>query len=245
VKHRNEKLGEMETTSLSAISHLLQYRPELIRSLRLADRPGTRLAEIEALAKKQGMRPSREKGLGEGESAIALLAPFPFVDLKELTQSLESAQHSLIVVLDHIQDPQNFGAICRTAEALGANGIVIPRHRSVSVTGAVFAASAGAVGTLPICQVANTGDGLRKLKEAGHWIVGSTLGEGATEIEKMPTFEKIALVLGAEGEGIGALTESLCDWKIKIPLPGKVQSLNVSAAGAVLIHELMRRQPRH
>ncbi len=201
--------------------------------------------EIEALALQKGLKPSRQKGLLEGEGARALLSPFVFCELKALLQSLESEKHALVVVLDHVQDPQNLGALCRTAEALGANALLIPRHRSATVTGSVFASSAGAVATLPLCQIANTGEGLRQLKQAGFWAVGSTLGEGSTSIDEMPSFEKIALVLGAEGEGIASLTASLCDWKIQIPLMGKVQSLNVSAAGAILMYELIRRQQRH
>jgi 23S rRNA (guanosine2251-2'-O)-methyltransferase len=244
VRHRTEKPGELEISSLSAITHLLHFRPEAIRSLILSDRPSSRVDEIEALARQKGMKPTRQKGLLEGEGARALLTPFAFCELKELVPLLESKKHGLVVVLDHVQDPQNLGALCRSAEALGADAILIPRHRSASVTGAVFASSAGAVGTLPLCQVANTGEGLRQLKQAGFWAVGSTLGEGSTPIEAMPSFEKIALVLGAEGDGIAPLTASLCDWKIQIPLVGKVQSLNVSAAGAILIYELIRRQQR-
>ncbi len=242
MKKPNENPNQLETSSLSAIEHLLQHRPDLIRSLRLADRENPRLRTIETLAQKQGIKAPRERGLPEGESAIALLAPFAFVELKKLIQNLESEKRTLLVALDHVQDPQNLGAICRTSEALGVRGLVIPKHRSVSVTGTVFSTSAGAAGTLPICQVSNLNEGLRQLKEAGYWVVGSTLGDGATGFEKMPDFEKIVLVLGAEGDGMGQLTESLCDWKIQIPLRGLVQSLNVGSAGAICIYELMKRQ---
>lgn len=245
MRHRSEKPGELETSSLSAITHLLHFHPEAIRSLVLSDRPSPRIDEIEALARQKGMKPSRQKGLSEGEGARALLTPFSFFEFKALLALLEKEQHGLVVVLDHVQDPQNLGALCRSAEALGAKAMILPRHRSASVTGAVFASSAGAVGTLPLCQVANTGEGLRQLKQAGFWAVGSTLGEGSTTIDEMPTFEKVALVLGAEGEGIAPLTAALCDWKIQIPLVGKVQSLNVSAAGAILMYELLRRVKRH
>jgi 23S rRNA (guanosine2251-2'-O)-methyltransferase len=238
-KHSDNPL---ETFSLSAIEHLLHHRPEIILSLRIADRPTARLKAIEALAREHGIQASVEKGLGEGESAIALLAPASYLELKPLMASLADRKRTLLIALDHVQDPQNFGALCRTAEALGAQGLIIPKNRSVSVTGSVFSASAGAVGTLPICLVVNLNEGLRKLKEAGYWVVGSTLGDGATEVDKMPDFEKVVLVMGAEGEGMSPLTQELCDWKIQLPMRGSVQSLNVSAAGAILIHELMKRQ---
>jgi 23S rRNA (guanosine2251-2'-O)-methyltransferase len=237
----NKHSESLETHSLSAIEHLLQHRPEMIRSLRLSDKDSLRLRAIEDLARGQGIRPSREHGMGEGEGAIATLVPYPFIELKKLIERLADTSRALVVVLDHIQDPQNLGALCRTAEALGAKGLVIPKHRSAPVTGTVFSASAGAVATLPLVLVANIGESLRQLKEAGFWIVGSTLSEGATNVSEMPDFEKMALVLGAEGQGMAPLTEKLCDWKLQIPLRGMVQSLNVSAAGAILMHELLKR----
>lgn len=242
MRKHTDNPNQLETSSLSAIEHILQYRPEMIRSLRLSDRENPRLQAIEALAAKKGVKAPRERGLPEGESAVAILAPFSFIELKRLVQNLESEKRALIVALDHVQDPQNLGAICRTSEALGVKAILIPKHRSVSVTGTVFSASAGAAATLPICLVSNLNEGLRQLKEAGYWVIGSTLAEGATGFDKMPDFEKMVLVLGAEGDGMGQLTESLCDWKLQIPLKGSVQSLNVGAAGAICIYELMKRQ---
>ncbi|MBY0369383.1 23S rRNA (guanosine(2251)-2'-O)-methyltransferase RlmB [bacterium] len=233
--------GPLETTSLSAIEHLLQHRPELIRSLRVAARPSARVDRIETLAKEQGVRPTRDPGLDSGESAVALLIAPPPVELKSLLSSVESKKRALLVALDHIQDPQNLGALCRSAEALGADALLLPKHRSATVTGTVFAASAGAAGTLPICTPSGLNEALRQCKEAGFWIVGSTLAEDSTPLEKMPDFEKVVLVLGAEGEGMSELTEKLCDWKVQIPLRGLVQSLNVSAAGAVLIYEILKR----
>ncbi len=231
----------IQLTSLSAIEHLLDHRPEMLLSIRIADRSTPRLHLLEAKAKEHGIKTSRDKKLDEGEGAQALLAPFPFLELKPLIAQLENSPRALLVALDHLQDPHNFGAVCRTSEALGVSGMILPRVRSVTVTGTVFAASAGAVGTLPIAQVANLNEALRQLKEAGYWIVGSSLSEDSTGFEKMPDFEKVVLVLGSEGEGMARLTEELCDWKVQIPLCGSVQSLNVSAAGAILIYELSKR----
>ncbi len=233
----------METSSLRAIEHLLEHRPEVIRSLRIADRPSPRLAAIEQRARAHGIKPSRDKGLGEGEGAIAHILGFDFLELKALIAKLQNTNRALLVALDHVQDPQNLGAICRTSEALGVKGLILPRNRSATVTQTVLAASAGAVATLPLCSVANLNEALRQLKESGYWIVGSTLTEGATSLADMPDFEKIVLVLGAEGEGMSSLTEKLCDWKLQIPLRGNVQSLNVSAAAAILIHGLLARFP--
>lgn len=231
----------LETTSLSAIEHLLEHKPEQIKSLRVSDRPSGRLATVWALAREAGITPVTDRGLGEGESALALLVPYVFEEFKTVLSTLADKKRALIIALDHVQDPQNFGALCRSAEALGAAALFLPKDRSVSVTGSVYAASAGAVATLPVCQVTNLNEALRQSKDAGFWIVGSTLAEDATGLEKMPDFEKMVLVMGAEGAGMSSHTEKLCDWKLQIPLRGSVQSLNVSAAGAILMHELMKR----
>lgn len=237
---KKEGLNPAETSSLSAIEHVLAHRPELILSLRLADRPSPRTASIESLAREQGVGTSRDRSLEPG-AAIALLSPLPLADLKPLLAKLEPKKRSVLVALDHIQDPQNLGAICRTAEALGVDGLIFPRHRSVTVTGAVFAASAGAVATLPLCVPGGLNEALRQCKDAGYWLVGSTLAPESTEIAKMPDFEKIVLIMGSEGDGLSEHTAKLCDWKLRIPLRGSVQSLNVSAAGAILISNLMAR----
>jgi 23S rRNA (guanosine2251-2'-O)-methyltransferase len=109
------------------------------------------------------------------------------------------------------------------------------------VSAGVYHASVGAVETLPIVQVTNVGEGIRRLKDAGFWAVAASLGEGSTVPWEVPDFEKVVLVLGAELEGISPAVEKLCDWKVRIPILGKIESLNVSAAGAVLMYEWARR----
>src|SRR5205823_2883466 len=136
--------------------------------------------------------------------------------------------------------PQNFGAICRTAEGLGVSGIILPKDRSVAVTPGVYSASVGAVETVPIAQVANLGEALRKLKDRGFWIIGAAVGANAKAPWEMPPFEKAVLVLGAELEGLSPVLEKNCDWLARIPLAGRIESLNVSVAGALLMYELLR-----
>jgi 23S rRNA (guanosine2251-2'-O)-methyltransferase len=145
-----------------------------------------------------------------------------------------------VLALDHLQDPQNFGALCRSAEAFGASAILLPKDRGVQVTPGVYHASVGAVETVPIVLVANLGEALRRLKETGYWVVGSAIGGGAKPPWETPDFAKTILVLGAELEGMSQLIEKTCDWKVEIPMAGDIQSLNVSAAGAVLLYELTR-----
>lgn len=234
----------IEVSSLSAIEHLLSHRPERIQKLFFSQAPGQlkqRVMELHDKAKAAGVPVDfSSKGVRSSEPLKALVAPFEYAEFSELVESLSSEKRAVLVALDHLQDPQNFGALCRSAEGLGAQGILIPKDRSVQVTAGVYNASVGAVETLPIACVSNLSESLRKLKEAGFWIVGASLGEGATPPSKMPDFEKVVLVLGAELEGLSPSIDKLCDWRVLIPLLGRVQSLNVSAAGAILIYELAR-----
>lgn len=234
--------SDIEITSLSAIEHLLQHRPEQIKLLKIPRSPEGRLADMEMMAKEAGIRVDYQLPKGKQESAAAVLGPFAYADLAETIEALEEEPTAFIVALDHLQDPQNLGAICRTAEGLGAAAVLLPRDRSVGVGAGAYHASVGAVGTLPVVSVANLGEALRKLKDQGYWVVGSTLGPEAKAPDTVPDFKKMVLILGAEGEGMGPALEKICDWLVQIPLAGQVQSLNVSAAGAILIYELLRRQ---
>jgi 23S rRNA (guanosine2251-2'-O)-methyltransferase len=233
----------LEISSLSAIEHLLQHRPERIQRLCIfSSRNNPRVDQLQHEARRAGVAIDvSPHGARSPEPVKAWIAPFEFLDLKALIAELEGSERALVLALDHLQDPQNFGAICRTAEGLGISGILLPKDRSVSVSAGVYAASVGAVETVPIAQVNNLGDALRKMKEAGFWILGTSCGGNATEPAKIPDFEKAVLVLGTELEGMSPTIEKLCDWTTQIPLKGKVQSLNVSVAGAILMWELTRR----
>lgn len=148
---------------------------------------------------------------------------------------------ALVVVLDELADPQNVGAIVRTAECAGADGVVITVNRSAPVGRGVEKASAGAVEHLPPVRVAGLRDALEKLKRAGCWIVGAdTAGE---KVYTEADFRRpVALVLGAEGEGLRRLTRETCDELVRIPLMGKIGSLNVSASAAILCYEVVRQR---
>lgn len=230
----------LEVTSLSAISHLLKHRPERIQSLYLHPSKNPRVDEIEQEAKALRIPTDRSwRGGGPGEQAKALLHPFKYTDLAELLASVADKKKALVLALDHLQDPQNFGALARTAEALGASGVLIPKDRGATVTGGVYNASVGAIETLPVVAVANLGDGLRKLKDAGFWIVGADHGEQSKPLSETPDFDKVALVLGAEWEGLGPHMVKTCDWLTQIPIRGQIESLNVSAAGAIIMYHLL------
>jgi 23S rRNA (guanosine2251-2'-O)-methyltransferase len=242
--------SRLRFTHPSAIEHFLSHRPQWIRQLEL-DRPVDtlrgRLADLIQQASHKGVRivgaPKNLRPGTGGEPLAAVLHDFPYADLASLLANLPQRKKVGLVALDHIQDPQNFGAICRSAEAFGASGVVFPKDRSASVTAAVVQASAGAVATLPLARVTNLGEALRKLKQEGFWVVGSDLAENSVAPWQIPDFDRWVLVVGAEGDGMTPLVRSLCDCTVQIPLPGKVQSLNASAATSALLYELTRPRP--
>jgi 23S rRNA (guanosine2251-2'-O)-methyltransferase len=144
-------------------------------------------------------------------------------------------------MLDEIQDPHNVGAILRTAECSGLNGVIITKHNSATITSTVTKVSAGATEHLKIRQVNNLSQTIDELKEKGFWIVGSSLenAKNYTEVDfKIP----LALIVGNEEKGIRKLTASKCDFLVKIPMSGKIQSLNVSVATGILLFEILRQR---
>lgn len=227
------KNQDTEITSLSAIDHILKTFPDRVRWLVTPSNLSGRMAAIRALAE------SKKVSARSGETMVLRVYPFEYSPW-EFVQTVEKG---IVLLLDHLQDPQNFGAILRSAEALGIRCVIIPKDRSVVVTPAVYGASAGAVESIPVVMVTNLGDRILRLKEMGFWVVGADVDDKATSPWKVPTFEKIALVVGAEYEGISQRVKGLCDWICQIPLPGTMESLNVSTATAIVLYELgVRRE---
>ena len=163
--------------------------------------------------------------------------PYPYADAAELL----AAPDPFLVALDEVTDPQNLGAVIRTAECAGATGVVIPERRSAEVTAAVAKASAGAVEHLPVARVRNLADFLSAAKEAGCWSYGAAAG--ARTPYTAPDYSGgVILVLGAEGKGLRPRVASMCDELIALPIRGRIDSLNVSAAGAVLMYEILQKR---
>ena len=153
----------------------------------------------------------------------------------------ERNQNGLLLILDEIEDPHNLGALVRTAECAGVHGVIIPKHHSASVTSAVAKASAGAVEHMAIAEVTNIVNTIKALKENGYWIIGleSTGIRLYTEADyRTPT----AIVVGSEGKGIRRLVKEQCDFLVKIPLHGKIASLNASVAGALAMYEAAKQR---
>jgi 23S rRNA (guanosine2251-2'-O)-methyltransferase len=162
---------------------------------------------------------------------------YPYADAAELL----AVPDPVIVALDEVTDPQNLGAICRTAEAAGATGVVIPERRSAEVTVAVCKASAGAVEHLPVARVRNLADFLADAKRAGCWCYGAAAG-ARTPYTAPDWSGGIVLVLGAEGKGLRPRVAAACDDLVALPLRGRVGSLNVSAAAAVLLYTILQQR---
>ncbi|CAB4878911.1 unannotated protein [freshwater metagenome] len=148
----------------------------------------------------------------------------------------------LIVALDEIQDPQNLGAICRTAEGIGATGVVIPERRAAEVTPAVCKASAGAVEWLPIARVRNLADFLGEAQQAGCWCYGADARPEAVDYLEPDWRGGVVLVMGAEGAGLRPRVAGVCDQLVRLPLHGRLDSLNVSAAAAALLYGILQRR---
>jgi 23S rRNA (guanosine2251-2'-O)-methyltransferase len=160
----------------------------------------------------------------------------PSVDLEDLL----ATKPALLVALDGITDPQNLGAIIRSAEVLGAGGVVLPKDRSAQVTPAVVRASSGATAHLKMARVVNLVRGLEQIKSSGYWIVGLD-GEGPSQFRDLPSFDRAAVVIGGEGKGIRPLVARACDFTVAIPVRGRISSLNAAAAAAIGLYEIAAR----
>ena len=181
----------------------------------------------------------RLAGTREHQGVIALAASRAVVELEDLLA--QKSDRSLIVLLDGVEDPQNLGAIVRTALAAGAQGVVIPERRAAGLTDSVSRASAGALEHLPVARVKNLVRAMEQLKEAGYWLIG--LDErGERNYTEADYKSSIGIVLGGEGHGLHELTRKRCDYVVSIPTTGPVRSLNVSVAAGVVLFEVVRQR---
>ncbi len=179
----------------------------------------------------------RLAGSPDHQGVVAEVDPFPYAD----PESLLAVEEPLLVALDQVQDPRNLGAVCRSAEAAGADGVVICERRAAEVTAAACKASAGALEHLSVARVRNLADWLRQAKAAGLWIWGAEAGAQMAPWE-LDLGGGTVLVLGGEGKGLRPRVASVCDGTVALPQRGKVGSLNVSAAAAALLFEALRQR---
>ena len=174
------------------------------------------------------------------QDIVAIGEPFAYIGLDEAIALRRSSR--LIVLLDHLTDPHNVGAILRTAECAGAQAVVLPDRRSAGINATVRKGAAGAASHLPVARVGNLSAAIRALKAAHFTVVGASLDDQAIALTEAPLGEDIAVVIGAEGDGLSRLVAKNCDQLVKIPLLGKVESLNASVAAGVILYEIVRRR---
>jgi 23S rRNA (guanosine2251-2'-O)-methyltransferase len=179
------------------------------------------------------------------QGVLAITAPREYAELEDiLARAKDLGEEPLVVVLDAIQDVQNLGALIRTAEAVGAHGVVIPEHRAAGLTPAVDKTSAGAVEFLPVTRVTNLTRTLDDLKRQGLWCIGLD-GDAEITYDQANLKGPIALVVGNEAKGISRLARQHCDLLIKLPMRGHIGSLNAAVAGSVALYEIMRQRGWH
>jgi 23S rRNA (guanosine2251-2'-O)-methyltransferase len=229
---------------------LLERHPERVLTVRLADRrDDPRVREIEDLAKKHGRAVQRvdaqalKQTLGDvaHQGVVAEVAPLPPWSQDDLLEALRTAKNPLLLALDGVQDPHNLGACLRTADACGALAVVVPKDRAAQLNATVRKVAVGAAETTPVVAVTNLVRTLKLLKEAGLWVVGAD-AEGAKAAHEADLKGGIVLVLGGEGAGLRQLTRQTCDWMVRLPQLGTVESLNVSVAAGMLLYEAVRQR---
>ena len=177
---------------------------------------------------------------GAHNGVILELAAYNYASLADIIKASQDESSSLVLVLDHITDEGNLGAILRSAEVVGAAGVIIPNKRSAQVSSAVYKTSAGAVLHVKLAQVSNISQALKLLKEAGFWVAGAS-EKAKQNIWQAPLEGKLALVCGNEGFGISPLVQKNCDFFVSLPQKGKLASLNVAQACTAIAYEWMRR----
>ncbi|MGT2667305.1 23S rRNA (guanosine(2251)-2'-O)-methyltransferase RlmB [Streptococcus rifensis] len=212
------------------------------------DLRGKNVDKVKALAaeKKVSISWTPKKTLSEmtegavHQGFVLRVAEYAYAELDTILAKVATEENPLVLILDGLNDPHNFGSILRTADATNVSGVIIPKHRAVGVTPVVAKTSTGAVEHMPIARVTNLSQTLDKLKEVGFWIFGTDMD--GTPSTKWNTAGKVALVIGNEGKGISANIKKQVDEMITIPMSGHVQSLNASVAAAVLMYEVYRNR---
>jgi len=182
---------------------------------------------------------------GVHQNVVGLIQETPYADVRSiLSYWKKKGTKALFLILDGIQDPQNFGSLIRTALGCGVQGILIPKDRSVGVTPVVIKASSGAVAHLPIVRVVNIATTIDALKKEGIWVYGAS-GEAKDLIYQLDLNTDLAIVIGAEGKGIRPLVKKKCDRLFSIPMVGPVSSFNASVSGGMILYEAMRQRSLH
>lgn len=231
----------------NAVMEVLQARRREVFRLLLAtgiEEKG-RIIELQKMAASRKCpieRVSKERlaKMGDNPQGVALeVSRYPYVNLVDITERAKSYDEDLFVLLlDMIQNPQNLGTLLRSAEAAGVHGVVIPPHRAAEVTPAVVNSSSGASEHMLIVQ-ANLVQAVEEFKQAGAWVVGLDGGSGSKPVEQVRLDGPIALIVGNEGEGMRSLVREKCDFLLRLPMHGKIESLNAAVAGSIVLYQVI------
>lgn len=242
--------GTQVMYGMHAVRLMLERHPERVLEVRLAERRNDpRARALEELARRKQRPVSRIEAhalkqlLGEvaHQGVAADVTPLPPWSEDDLIGALDSAAAPLLLALDGVQDPHNLGACLRTADACGALAVIVPRDRAAQLTPAARKVAAGAAETTPVVAVTNLVRTLKLLKAANLWVVGADAA-ATKEAYEVDLKGGVVLVLGAEGSGLRQLTQQNCDFMVRLPLRGAVESLNVSVAAGMLLYEAVRQR---
>ncbi len=238
---------------MHAVRIMLERHPERVHSVRIAQqREDPRVRAIDELARRHHRPVQRvdlhalKRLLGDvaHQGVAADITPLPPWTEDELLAALQSASAPLLLALDGVQDPHNLGACLRSADACGALAVIVPRDRAAQVTPTVRKVAVGAAETTPVVAVTNLVRTLKLLKQAGLWVVGADAA-GDKSAHQADLKGPVVLVLGAEGTGLRRLTQQNCDFLVRLPQLGAVESLNVSVAAGMLLYEAVRQRQAH
>ncbi|MBU5267653.1 23S rRNA (guanosine(2251)-2'-O)-methyltransferase RlmB [Virgibacillus proomii] len=179
---------------------------------------------------------------GNHQGVVAYVAPYDYASLDELFQRAKQKDEApFLLILDELEDPHNLGSILRTADAVGAHGVIIPKRRSVGLTATVAKTAAGALEHVPVARVTNIANTIDELKERHIWVVG-TEANAKEDYRQLEGTLPLAIVIGNEGKGMSRLVRKKCDWMVRLPMKGKVSSLNASVACSLLLYEVYRKR---
>lgn len=211
--------------------------PETDEIIRLAEGAGV------AITRADGLELDRIAEDGHHQGVCLEVSGYPSISEGELSSIAESrGKAAVFLFLDHMQDPQNVGALIRSAECLGVDAVVIPSDRAVGITPAVVRASAGASEHMHVAVVVNLVRAMKKLRDAGMWFYGMEAGAQSRPLWDADFSDGVGIVIGSEGKGMSRLVRETCDFMVKVPMTGQVSSLNASASGAMVMYEVMKQK---
>ncbi|MGL4522816.1 MAG: 23S rRNA (guanosine(2251)-2'-O)-methyltransferase RlmB [Bacilli bacterium] len=242
-------MSESIITGKNAVLEAIEAGREINKILLAENQQGNAYKNIIAAAKErrvivQWVPRKKIDAMTESvhQGVLAYVAAYRYFEVEEILDVAKKRnQLPFVIILDELEDPHNLGSIMRTADAVGAHGIIIPKRRSVSLTETVAKASTGAIEHIKVARVTNIAQTLKQLKDQGLWIVGAD-HRTKDDYRSMQVDMPLAVVIGSEGRGISRLVLECCDWKVKIPMVGKVTSLNASVSASLLMYEVFRKR---